>query len=90
MVPYSLYHYYLTEPLTSSPANLNSISKRGLGRLSKVAQLRVLKEEVERSKYPEPLKTLILTAPDTMTEAELLKEFMKWRQIARIKDGGIR
>ncbi len=39
--------------------------------------------------YPEPLKTLILTAKDSMSKEELLAEFLRWRKLARIQDAEV-
>ena len=49
------------------------------------ADLRKLKSAA--LSYPEPLKTLILTAKDSMSEEEILNEFMRWRKIAKTLDG---
>ena len=43
--------------------------------------LRALKSEA--ISYPEPLRTLILTAKDSMSKEEILAEFLKWRKTAR-------
>ncbi len=43
--------------------------------------LRALKSEAVG--FPEPLKTLILTAKDSMSKEEILTEFLKWRKTAR-------
>lgn len=40
----------------------------------------------EAIKFPEPLRTLILTARDRMTEQEFLTEFLRWRKIAKTLD----
>lgn len=44
-------------------------------------ELKLLKDEAV--KLPEPLKTLILTAKDQMSNEEFLVEFLKWRKTAR-------
>lgn len=41
----------------------------------------------EAINYPEPLKTLILTAKDSMSRGEFLQEFLKWRKTARAMEG---
>ena len=40
----------------------------------------------EALSYPEPLRTLILTAKDHMADQELLTEFLGWRKIAKTLD----
>lgn len=37
--------------------------------------------------FPEPLRTLILTAKDRMSKEEFLNEFLKWRKTARAMEG---
>ena len=37
--------------------------------------------------FPEPLKTLILTAKDSMSQEEFITEFLKWRKTARAMEG---
>lgn len=46
-----------------------------------MTDLKSLKSEA--LKLPEPLRTLILTAKDSMGNEEILAEFMKWRKSAR-------
>lgn len=41
----------------------------------------------EAIKFPEPLRTLILTAKGTMSQEELTTEFLKWRKVARAMEG---
>lgn len=40
----------------------------------------------EALSYPEPLRTLILTAKDHMAEQEFLTDFLRWRKIAKTLD----
>lgn len=40
----------------------------------------------EALSYPEPLRTLILTAKDHMADQEFLPEFLGWRKIAKTLD----
>ena len=46
-----------------------------------MTDLKSLKSEA--IKFPEPLRTLILTAKDSMGNDEILNEFLKWRKTAR-------
>jgi hypothetical protein len=33
---------------------------------------------------PDPLRTLILSSPDDLTDQELISKFMEWRKLLRI------
>ena len=33
---------------------------------------------------PDPLRTLILSSPDDLTDQELISKFMEWRKLIRI------
>lgn len=38
-------------------------------------------------KLPEPVRSLILSAKDEMTEDEFLNKFIEWRKLLRMKKG---
>lgn len=46
--------------------------------------IRPLKEYAER--LPDPLKTLVLSQRDEMSEDELISKFLEWRKLLRIKE----
>lgn len=45
--------------------------------------IREIKEYAE--KLPEPVKTLILSAKDDMSEEEFLSKFVEWRKLLRMQ-----
>ncbi len=49
--------------------------------------IREIKEFAQR--LPDPVKSLILSAKDDMTEDEFLSKFIEWRKLLRISVGGV-
>ena len=47
-----------------------------------MSDIRELKEYSQR--LPDPVRTLILSSPDDMSEQELISKFMEWRKLLRI------
>ncbi len=48
-----------------------------------IRSIREIKQYSER--LPDPVKTLILSSPDEMTEDEFLAKFVEWRKLLRLQ-----
>lgn len=50
-----------------------------------IRSIRDIKEYASR--LPEPVRTLILSAEDNMTEQEFLSKFIEWRKLIKMSKG---